>query len=163
MIATSVSILAQVAMVVTSKSSSTEGATTSNSKPVVQSVTHPLEYLLSTQGLGKDLKTHWFVDSGATYHIVAEEWLKLYKVKYWYPSSAPILRGAGDHILSTAGMVDLEFKVGRTPIVMQRVVVARIKLNVRLLLRRSIHPETLSGILTPCFSISLSYSLCSVQ
>ena len=106
----------QVAMVVTSKSSSTEGAA--------------LEHLLSTQGLGKDLKTHWLVDSGATCHIVAEEWLKLYKVKYWYPGSAPILRGAGDHILPTAGMVDLEFKVGRTPVVMQRVVVARIKLNV---------------------------------
>ena len=120
----------QVAMVVTSKSSSTEGATTSNSEPVVHSVTHPLEYLLSTQGLGKDLKTHWLVDSGATCHIVAEEWLKLYKVKDWYPGSAPILRGAGDHILPTAGMVDLEFKVGRTPVVMQRVVVARIKLNV---------------------------------
>ena len=114
----------------TSKGSSTEGATTSNSEPVVHSVTHPLEYLLSTQGLGKDLKTHWLVDSGATCHIVAEEWLKLYKVKYWYPGSAPILRGAGDHILPTAGMVDLEFKVGRTPVVMQRVVVARIKLNV---------------------------------
>ena len=120
----------QVAMVVTSKNSSTEGASTSNSEPVVHSVTHPLEYLLSTQGLGKDLKTHWLVDSGATCHIVAEEWLKLYKVKYWYPGSAPILRGAGDHILPTAGMVDLEFKVGRTPVVMQRVVVARIKLNV---------------------------------
>ena len=120
----------QVAMVVTSKGSSTEGATTSNSEPVVHSVTHPLEYLLSTQGMGKDLKTHWLVDSGATCHIVAEEWLKLYKVKYWYPGSAPILRGAGDHILPTAGMVDLEFKVGRTPVVMQRVVVARIKLNV---------------------------------
>ena len=78
----------------------------------------------------KDLKTHCLVDSGATCHIVAEEWLKLYKVKYWYPGSAPILRGAGDHILPTAGMVDLEFKVGRTPVVMQRVVVARIKLNV---------------------------------
>ena len=118
----------QVAMVVTSKSSSTEGATTSNSEPVVHSVTHPLEYLLSTQG--KDLKTHWLVDSGATCHIVAEEWLKLYKVKYWYAGSAPILRGAGDHILPTAGMVDLEFKVGRAPVVTQRVVVARIKLNV---------------------------------
>ena len=77
-----------------------------------------LSSLLSTQGLGKDLKTHWLVDSGATCHIVAEEWLKLYKVKYWYPGSAPILRGAGDHILPTAGMVDLEFKVGRNPVVM---------------------------------------------
>ena len=120
----------QVAMVVTSKSSSTEGAAASNSEPVVHSVTHPLKHLLSTQGLGKDLKTHWLVDSGATCHIVAEEWLKLYKVKYWYPGSAPILRGAGDHILPTGGMVDLEFKVGRAPVVMQRVVVARIKLNV---------------------------------
>ena len=76
----------QVAMVVTSKSSSTEGVGASNSEPVVHSVTHPLEYLLSTQGLGKDLKTHWLVDSGATCHIVAEEWLKLYKVKYWWGS-----------------------------------------------------------------------------
>ena len=80
--------------------------------------------------MGKDLKTHWLVDSGATCHIVAEEWLKLYKVKHWYPGSAPILRGAGDHILPTAGMVDLELKVGKTPVVKQRVVVARIKLNV---------------------------------
>ena len=119
----------QVAMMVLAKSTeSTEGVGASTSEPVVHSVTHPLEYLLSTQGLGKDLKTHWLVDSGATCHIVAEEWLKLYKVKHWYPASAPTLRGAGDHILPTAGMVDLEFKVG--PVVMQRVVVARIKLNV---------------------------------
>ena len=73
------------------------------------------ECLLSTQGLGKclgkDLKTHWLADSGATCHIVAEEWLKLYKMKHWYPGSAPILRGAGD-ILPTAGMVDPELKVG---------------------------------------------------
>ena len=39
---------------------------------------------------------------------------------------APILRGA-------AGMVDLEFKVGKTPAAMQRAVVARIKLNDQLL------------------------------
>ena len=96
----------------------------------MHSVTHPLEHLLSTQDLGKDLKTHWLVDSGATCHIVAEECLKLYKVKHWYQGSAPILRGAGDHILPTAGMVDPEFKVGKVPVVMQRVVVARIKLNV---------------------------------
>ena len=121
----------QVAMMVLARSTeSTEGVGASTSEPVVHSVTHPLEYLLSTQGLGKDLKTHWLVDSGATCHIVAEEWLKLYKVKHWYPGSAPILRGAGDHILPTAGMVDLEFKVGKIPVVMQRVVVARIKLNV---------------------------------
>ena len=120
----------QVAMVVRSKSGEASSAGSSTSEPVVHSVTHPLEYLLSTQGLGKDLKTHWLVDSGATCHLVAEEWLKLYKVKHWYPGSAPILRGAGDHILPTAGMVDLEFKVGKTPVVMQRVVVARIKLNV---------------------------------
>ena len=117
-------------MVLAKSAESTEGVGASTSEPVVHSVTHPLEYLLSTQGLGKDLKTHWLVDSGATCHIVAEEWLKLYKVKHWYPGSAPILRGAGDHILPTAGMVDLEFKVGKTPVVMQRVVVARIKLNV---------------------------------
>ena len=121
----------QVAMMVLARSTeSTEGVGASTSEPVVHSVTHPLEYLLSTQGLEKDLKTHWLVDSGATCHIVAEEWLKLYKVKHWYPGSAPILRGAGDHILPTAGMVDLEFKVGKIPVVMQRVVVARIKLNV---------------------------------
>ena len=121
----------EVAMMVLARSTeSTEGVGASTSEPVVHSVTHPLEYLLSTQGLGKDLKTHWLVDSGATCHIVAEEWLKLYKVKHWYQGSAPILRGAGDHILPTAGMVDLEFKVGKVPVVMQRVVVARIKLNV---------------------------------
>ena len=68
----------QVAMMVLAKSTeSTEGVGASTSEPVVHSVTHPLEYLLSTQGLGKDLKTHWLVDSGATCHIVAEEWLKL--------------------------------------------------------------------------------------
>ena len=56
---------------------------------------------MSTQGLGKDLKTHWLVDSGAPCHIVA-----------------------GEVLVPTAGMVDLEFKVGKTPVVMQRVVVA---------------------------------------
>ena len=71
--------------------------------------------------MGKDLKTHWLVDSGATCHILAEEWLKLSEVKYWYRGSAPILRGAGDHILPTAGMVDLEFKVGWTPVARESV------------------------------------------
>ena len=50
----------EVAMMVLARSTeSTEGVGASTSELVVHSVTHPLECLLSTQGLGKDLKTHW--------------------------------------------------------------------------------------------------------
>ena len=40
------------------------------------------------------------------------------------------LRGAGDHLLPTVGMVDLEFTVGKVPVTMKKVIVAGINLNV---------------------------------
>ena len=57
--------------------------------------------------------------------------MNLYHVKNWYGGQTLVLRGAGDHILPTSGMVDLEFMLVKVPVVMKRaVVIARIKLNV---------------------------------
>ena len=96
---------------------------------VVHSFSPSVEHLVNSVGLG-DAKAQWLIDSGATCHIVSEKWLKHYKVKFWYPGSAPILRGAGDHLLPTVGMVDLEFTVGKVPVTMKKVIVAGINLNV---------------------------------
>ena len=43
---------------------------------------------------------------------------------------SPSLKGAGDNDLPVKGVVDLEFKVGKTKITMKRVVVVGIPLNV---------------------------------
>ena len=54
--------------------------------------------LFSPHGCAKSLSTTSSHSFQPFLHL-SEEWLKLYKVKYWYPGSAPILRGARDHIL----------------------------------------------------------------
>ena len=77
-----------------------------------------------------DPKTCWLVDSGATCHIVSEKWVKHYTVSFEYPGPSPSLKGAGDNDLPVKGVVDLEFKVGKTKITMKRVVVVGIPLNV---------------------------------
>ena len=51
---------------------------------------------------------------GATCHIIAERWLSNYKIVYRYEVGIPVLKGAGDNVLPTRGMVDLECKVGQT-------------------------------------------------
>ena len=77
-----------------------------------------------------DPKTCWLIDSGATCHIVSERWVKHYTVSFEYPGPSPSLKGAGDNDLPVKGVVDLEFKVGKTKITMKRVVVVGIPLNV---------------------------------
>ena len=65
-----------------------------------------------------------------TCHIVSEKWVKHYSVSFEYPGPSPSLKGAGDNDLPVKGVVDLEFKVGKTKITMKRVVVVGIPLNV---------------------------------
>ena len=87
-----------------------------------------LQDFVGSVGIG-DPKT-WLVDSGATCHIVSEKWVKHYTVSFEYPGPSPSLKGAGDNDLPVKGVVDLEFKVGKTKITMKRVVVVGILLNV---------------------------------
>ena len=42
----------------------------------------------------------------------------------------PVLKGAGDNVLPTRGMVDLECKVGQTKVVMRKVVICALDINV---------------------------------
>ena len=55
-------------------------------------------------GVG-DPRRRWLVDSGATCHIIAERWLSNYKIVYRYEVGIPVLKGAGDNVLPTRGMV----------------------------------------------------------
>ena len=70
------------------------------------------------------------VDSGATCHIISERWLSSYKVLYRYEVGIPVLKGAGDNVLPTRGMVDLECKVGQIKVVMRKVVICALDINV---------------------------------
>ena len=56
-------------------------------------------------------------------HIIAERWLSNCKILYRYEVGIPVLKGAGDNVLPTRGMVDLECKVGQTKVVMRKVVI----------------------------------------
>ena len=76
-------------------------------------------------GVG-DSKGRWLVDSGATCHIISERWLSHYKVVYKYEVGIPVLKGAGDNVLPTRGMVDLECKIGK----IRKVVICALDLNV---------------------------------
>ena len=80
-------------------------------------------------GIG-DPKRRWLVDSGATCHIISERWLSHYKVVYRYEVGIPVLKGAGDNVLPTRGMVDLECKVGKIKVIMRKVVICALDLNV---------------------------------
>ena len=51
-------------------------------------------------------------------------------MSFEYPGPSPSLKGAGDNDLPVKGVVDLEFKVGKTKITMKRVVVVGFPLNV---------------------------------
>ena len=77
-----------------------------------------------------DPKRRWLVDSGATCHIISERWLSHYKVVYRYEVGIPVLKGAGDNVLPTRGMVDLECKVGKIKVIMRKVVICALDLNV---------------------------------
>ena len=78
----------------------------------------------------EDPKRRWLVDSGATCHMISERWLSHYKVVYKYEVGIPVLKGAGDNVLPTRGMVDLECKVGQTKVIMRQVVICALDLNV---------------------------------
>ena len=80
-------------------------------------------------GVG-DPKRRWLVDSGATCHIISERWLSHYKVVYKYEVGIPVLKGAGDNVLPTRGMVDLECKIGKIKVIMRKVVICVLDLNV---------------------------------
>ena len=80
-------------------------------------------------GVG-DPKRRWLVDSGATCHIISERWLSHYKVVYKYEVGIPVLKGAGDNVLPTRGMVDLECKIGKIKVIMRKVVICALDLNV---------------------------------
>ena len=127
----------QAAMVVKSFAVKTESdaggpkgatGTSSTERPVTHHLSSTLEGFVGSVGIG-DPKTCWLVDSGATCHIVSEKWVKHYTVSFEYPGPSP-RKGAGDNDLPVKGVVDLEFKVGKTKITMKRVVVVGIPLNV---------------------------------
>ena len=103
--------------------------TSSTERPVTHHLSSTLQEYVGSVGIG-DPKTCWLVDSGATCHIVSEKWVKHYTVSFEYPGPSPSLKGAGDNDLPVKGVVDLEFKVGKTKITMKRVVVVGIPLNV---------------------------------
>ena len=80
-------------------------------------------------GVG-DPKRRSLADSGATCHIISERWLSSYKVLYPYEVGIPVLKGAGDNVLPTRGMVDLECKVGQIKVTMRKVVICALDINV---------------------------------
>ena len=47
-----------------------------------------------------------------------------------YEVGIPVLKGAGDNVLPTRGMVDLECKIGKIKVIMRKVVICALDLNV---------------------------------
>ena len=108
--------------------------TSRNEGPVAENESHRVDEInlfekFQSIGVG-DPRRRWLVDSGATCHIIAERWLSNYKIVYHYEVGIPVLKGAGDNVLPTRGMVDLECKVGQTKVVMRKVVICALDINV---------------------------------
>ena len=108
--------------------------TSRNEGPVAENESHRVDEInlfekFQSIGVG-DPRRRWLVDSGATCHIIAERWLSNYKIVYHYEVGIPVLKGAGDTVLPTRGMVDLECKVGQTKVVMRKVVICALDINV---------------------------------
>ena len=121
-------------MCIRGKSKTSAVAASSSSTERVVSESHRVDEINLVEkfhsiGVG-DPKRRWLVDSGATCHIISERWLSHYKVVYRYEVGIPVLKGAGDNVLPTRGMVDLECKVGQTKVVMRKVVICALDLNV---------------------------------
>ena len=111
-----------------------ESGTSRNEGPVAENESHRVDEInlfekFQSIGVG-DPRRRWLVDSGATCHIIAERWLSNYKFVYRYEVGIPVLKGAGDNVLPTRGMVDLECKVGQTKVVMRKVVICALDINV---------------------------------
>ena len=116
------------------KPKTSEGTTTGNSCTERVGESHRVDEInlaekFQSIGVG-DPKRRWLVDSGATCHIISERWLSYYKVVYRYEVGIPVLKGAGDNVLPTRGMVDLECKVGKIKVIMRKVVICALDLNV---------------------------------
>ena len=111
-----------------------ESGTSRNEGLVAENESHRVDEInlfekFQSIGVG-DPRRRWLVDSGATCHIIAERWLSNYKIVYRYEVGIPVLKGAGDNVLPTRGMVDLECKVGQTKVVMRKVVICALDINV---------------------------------
>ena len=111
-----------------------ESGTSRNEGPVAENESHRVDEInlfekFQSIGVG-DPRRRWLVDSGATCHIIAERWLSNYKIVYRYEVGIPVLKGAGDNVLPTRGMVDLECKEGQTKVVMRKVVICALDINV---------------------------------
>ena len=111
-----------------------ESGTSRNEGPVAEIESHRVDEInlfekFQSIGVG-DPRRRWLVDSGATCHIIAERWLSNYKIVYRYEVGIPVLKGAGDNVLPTRGMVDLECKVGQTKVIMRKVVICALDINV---------------------------------
>ena len=108
----SVNHINQMTMCIRGKSKTSAVAASSSSTERVVSESHRVDEInlvekFQSIGVG-DPKRRWLVDSGATCHIISERWLSHYKVVYRYEVGIPVLKGAGDNVLPTRGMVDLE-------------------------------------------------------
>ena len=128
----SVNQINQMTMCVRGKSAPKTASSSSTERVVSES--HRVDEINLSEkfqsiGVG-DPKRRWLVDSGATCHIISERWLSHYKVVYRYEVGIPVLKGAGDNVLPTRGMVDLECKVGKIKVIMRKVVVCALDLNV---------------------------------
>ena len=111
-----------------------ESGTSRNEGTVAENESHRVDEInlfekFQSIGVG-DPRRRWLVDSGATCHIIAERWLSNYKIVYRYEFGIPVLKEAGDNVLPTQGMVDLECKVGQTKVVMRKVVICALDINV---------------------------------
>ena len=130
----SVNHINQMTMCIRGKSQTSAVAASSSSTERVASESHRVDEInlvekFQSIGVG-DPKRRWLVDSGATCHIISERWLSHYKVVYRYEVGIPVLKGAGDNVLPTRGMVDLECKVGQIKVIMRKVVICALDLNV---------------------------------
>ena len=52
------------------------------------------------------------------------------KIVYKYEVGIPVLKGAGDNVLPTRDMVDVECKIGKIKVIMRKVVICALDLNV---------------------------------
>ena len=130
----SVNHINQMTMCIRGKSKTSAVAASSSSTERVVSESHRVDEInlvekFQSIGVG-DPKRRWLVGSGATCHIISERWLSHYKVVYRYEVGIPVLKGAGDNVLPTRGMVDLECKVGQIKVIMRKVVICALDLNV---------------------------------
>ena len=123
----------QMIMCIRGKPKPSAVATSSSSTERVVGESHRVDdinLVEKFQSIGvRNPKRRWLVDSGATCHIVSERWLSHYKVVCKYEVGIPVLKGAGDRVLPTRGMVDLECKVGQTKVIMRKVVVCALDLT----------------------------------